>query len=116
MTNAGPMRETIALQVRSETQESNGEKKLLWSTFATRRAEKVSTAGAEQVVADQRVARVPTVFRIRYPREFELTPKNRVVHRVRGRERVFDIKSVDDRDGRRVDLFLTCEELVGEAP
>lgn len=112
MTNAGPMRHTIALQVRSETQETTGEKKLLWSDFATRRAEKLSSAGTEQVVADQRVGRVPTVFRIRYPREFELGPKNRVVHR----GKVFNVISADDRDGRRVDLFLTCEEIVGEAP
>ncbi len=111
MTDAGRMREVVTLQQRSSSQDDAGEPVLTWLEVGKRRAEKTSRAGREAVSADQRSGRVPTTFRIRYPTEFTVLPKMRLVHR----GVAFEIISCDDRDGRRVDLFLECEELVGEA-
>lgn len=110
MTDAGPMRESITIQQRTTSQDGAGEPLLTWSTVATRRAEKMATPGREVWGANQRSARVPTVFRIRFPKDLVITPKMRVLHL----GTVFDITSCVDADGRRVDMLLTCEELVAE--
>lgn len=110
MTNAGPMREVISIQQRSTDQDEAGEQVLEWTELLSRRAEKMAAPGREVWSSDQRNGRVPTVFRIRYPHGATITPAMRVVHR----GVVFDIKSCVDADGRRVDMLLTCEELVGE--
>lgn len=110
MTESGSMRETIHLQAQSTAQDATGQRLLVWTDIGTRRAEKTATPGAEIWAGGERAGRVPTVFRIRYPRELDLSPKLRVVHLTR----VFDVVSCVDPDGRRVDLLLTCDELVGE--
>lgn len=110
MTNAGPMREVIRLQVQTTWQDPTGQPRLSWTDVATRQAEKTATPGREVWSSGERAGRVPTVFRIRYPLEVDLSPKLRLVHR----KRVFDVVSCVDPDGRRVDMLLTCDELVGE--
>lgn len=106
------MREVIHLQAQTTVQDATGQPRLVWGDLATRRAEKTATPGSEVWAGGQRAGRVPTVFRIRYPRELDVTPKLRLVHR----QRVYDVVSAIDPDGRRVDLLLTCDELVGEVP
>ncbi|PZR07074.1 MAG: hypothetical protein DI536_28885 [Archangium gephyra] len=112
MTASGPMREVIHLQAQTELQDDTGQRRLIWNDVAVRRAEVTQSTGSEVVTGAARAARVPTIFRIRYPREFEVTPAMRVVNR----GRVFNIISRADADGRRVELVITAEELVGEAP
>lgn len=112
MTSAGAMREVVRLQNQTTVQDGTGQPRLVWGELATRRAEMTQTPGTETTAGPGRVARVPTEFRIRYPREFAVTPKLRLVHR----DRVFNIISASDPDGRRVDMVLTCEEQVGEVP
>lgn len=104
------MREVIHLQRQTSAQDATGQVRLVWTDVGTRRAERTATPGGEEWTGGERAARVPTVFRIRYPNELELTPKMRVVHC----GRVFDLRSTIDPDGRRVDMLLTCDELVGE--
>jgi len=104
------MREVIHLQAQTTSQDETGQPRLVWGDLGTRRAEKTATPGSEVWASGERAGRVPTVFRIRYPRELDLSPKLRVVHQ----ERVFDVVSCIDPDGRRVDMLLTCDELVGE--
>lgn len=110
MTAAGPMREVIHLQQQTTAQDETGQRRLIWADVATRRAEVTQTPGTEAVTSATRAARVPTTFRIRYPRTFTVTPAMRVVHRAR----VFNVVSAADLDQRRVDLHITAEELVGE--
>lgn len=104
------MREVIHLQVQTTAQDATGQPRLVWGELATRRAEKTATPGREVWASGERAGRVPTVFRIRYPRELDMSPKLRLVHR----DRVYDVVSCVDLDGRRVDMLLTCDELVGE--
>lgn len=110
MTAAGELRQVIEIQARTKIRDDAGEPRDVWGVVARRRAEKTSTPGGENFTANQRVARVPTVFRIRYPRDFAIIPAMRVIHL----GVTYDIQSVVDRDGRRVDMFLTCLELVEE--
>lgn len=112
MTVAGPMREVIHLQAQTTTQDETGQRRLVWADVATRRAALAQTPGSESLSSASRSARVPTTFRIRYPQSIEVLPAMRVVHR----GKVFNIVSATDLDGRRVDLHITAEELVGEAP
>lgn len=104
------MRQVIHIQAQTTSQDEAGQRNLVWGDLATRRAEKMATPGSEVWASGERAGRVPTVFRIRYPRELTLSPKMRVVHK----ERVFDLVSCVDPDGRQVDMLLTCDEIVGE--
>lgn len=110
MTATGQMREVIHLQAQSNTQDGTGQRVLVWTDLGTRRAEKTATPGREMFTNGERAGRVPTVFRIRYPRDFVVSPKLRVVHLTR----VYNVISAIDPDGRRVDMILSCDELVGE--
>ena len=111
MTASGPLREVIQIQEQTTTRDATGQPLLVWGVVGTRRAEKMATPGREVWTSNERVGRVPTVFRIRYPRDFKVTGRLRVVHL----GVVYDVKSAIDRDGRRVDMLLTCDEIVGEA-
>lgn len=110
MTNSGFLREVIRIEQRSTVQDLNGEESPTWSLVATRLAEKVATPGREVWSSKERHARIPTVFRIRFPKTVSVEPKMRVIHK----GKIFDIISAVDENGRGVDMLLSCEELVGE--
>lgn len=110
MTAAGPMREVVTVLEQVRTQNATGEYGDTWQQLATRRAEKMASPGGELVVAGQLVGRVPTRFRMRWPRGFALGPTMRLAHR----GQLYAITSVVDERGGRVDALVTCDELVGE--
>ncbi|HEY1089092.1 MAG TPA: head-tail adaptor protein [Archangium sp.] len=110
MTNAGAMREVVTVLEQVREQDGTGSYGDTWEEVDTRRAERIASPGVENVVAAQTVARVPTLFRMRWPRDFTLDPTMRLVHR----GQLYEIKSVVDETGRRVDALVTCEERVGE--
>ena len=105
----GALRETVTIQERSTSQDDVGEQVHSWSTFAQRRAEVMKTPGAEVWAAQQRNARVPTTFRLRYLSG--VTPGMRLIWA----SKVHDIRSAVDPTGRKEELVITAEELVGEA-
>ena len=111
-SNTGAMRQAISIVARATTQEGTGELTATWSPVVTnRRAQVTQTPGRELFTGQERAAFVPTVIRIRHPRaDFTVLPQMRVVFD----GRLFDIKSVSDPDGLKVDLVLTCEERVNE--
>ena len=109
--NIGALRQVIAIEQRDDSKDETGEPLVKWNLVATRRAEKLQTPGTEIYAAEERAGRIPTVFRIRHPRsDFAVLPKMRVTHD----GKLYDIKSAHDPDGRKVELLLTCLELVGE--
>lgn len=110
MTRAGPMREVIKIQQRSQVQDDSGEESPTWTTIAERWAEKLAFPGREIWSAKERHARIPTIFRMRFPQTFTVEPQMRIVHK----GKLYDITSAVDENGRGVDLLVTCEELVGE--
>lgn len=107
---SGPMREQIRIESRSASQDSNGEPLSTWSLVAVRRAEKIQTTGRESWSSKERHARIPTLFRMRFPFDFEVLPQMRVTHA----GKVYDVVSAVNEDGLKIFLVLTCEELVGE--
>ena len=109
-TDAGSMREVIRIEVRATVQDENGEEAPSWNLVAERRAQKLATPGSEVWSSKERSARIPTIFKMRFPKTFEVLPQMRVVHR----DHVYNIISAIDSDGRSVNLLLTCEELVNE--
>lgn len=110
MTNSGRMRERIKIQLRSTIQDAAGEESPTWSTVAERNAEKLALPGNEIWSSKERSARVPTIFRMRFPKEFEVKPQMRVIHK----SKIYDIISAVDEDGLGVDLLVSCDELVNE--
>jgi SPP1 family predicted phage head-tail adaptor len=112
MMNAGAMREQVQLQSRTTTQDSAGEPLGTWNVFSTVRAEVVRTPGRSMwdQGSSERNGRVPTMFRLRW--QDGVLPEMRLICR----SRVYRIMSAIDTSGRREELVVTCEELVGETP
>lgn len=111
--NPGTMREVLQILKPSRVQDETGQYVDGWELVASPRAEKRAQPGTESVApGPQTVARVPTVFRIRFPRTFTVDSTMRVVHR----EKLFQVVSAVDETSRRAQVVITCEELVGEPP
>lgn len=108
----GAKRHIITIQSRTNSQGSTGEVVRVWTDVLTRRAEFVEVPGREVWSSAERHARVPVVFKIRFPREVEVEPKMRLIHN----SKVYDIVSAIDPDGLKVDMVITTELLVGETP
>lgn len=112
MAEVGAMRHVIDIEQRSPVQDTAGEPILNWNFVMRRRAEVVRTPGREVFAAAERQARVPTQFRIRYPRAIVVLPSMRVVWQ----SRVYNILSAIDPDGLKVDMLITAEEWVEAQP
>jgi len=113
--NLGQMRHVVRIDVRSSAQDGAGEPVLSWSPFAPpMRAQLEVTPGREIWGSSERQGRVPTVFRVRYLPGVK--PSMRVIHKRDDSEKVFDIVSAIDPDGLRIELVLSCEELVEVDP
>lgn len=108
--NAGQMRHQVRLEQRVSTQDTAGEPTLSWALFAERRASIERMAGRELWGAEQRLGRVPTIFRLRW---FDgVSPAMRLLWN----GNVFDILSAIDPDGMSVELEVTALEHVDEVP
>jgi SPP1 family predicted phage head-tail adaptor len=104
------MRHRVVIQRRATGVDAAGGVRNTWEEFASRLAAIEWAAGSEVWASAQRSGRVPTVFRLRYLPE--VTPGMRVVYG----SRVYNILSAVDQEGRKAELVITAEELVGEAP
>lgn len=109
-TNAGAMRDVVRIEQRSSSQDNAGEQVAIWSLVCERRAEKLPYPGSEVWSSKERVARIPTLFKMRWPKEVTVLPQMRLICK----GRLYNIISAVDVDGRAVDLLLSCEELVSE--
>lgn len=105
---AGRMRDVVRIEQRAEDQDAAGEPRLSWNLLYERRAEVVRSPGGEVEANQQRQGRVPTTFKLRYLPDLE--PGMRLICR----EKVYDIKSAIDPDGRRRETLITAEERVEE--
>lgn len=111
--NAGAMREQVTLQTRSTQQDSSGEPLPQWNQFATLRAEIVRFPSGKSTfdqASAQRIARVPTTFKLRWLDG--VLPEMRLLNR----SKVYRIMSAIDPTGRHEELLIMCEELVGATP
>ena len=109
MLNLGDMRWRVVIERRVATQDEAGQPTDEWVNVARRRAAVMALAGREAFAAQQRLGRVPTIFRLRYLDGIE--PKMRLT--CDGKR--YDIDSAFDPDGMREELRITALELVEEA-
>lgn len=109
--NAGAMRDSVTIQTRSSTQDSQGQPAVIWSTFVACRAEVTRVPGKEIYASDERNGRVPTAWKLRW--QDGITP---VSTRLLNRGKVYQILSAIDPTGRHEELLVTCLELVGQLP
>lgn len=110
MVRAGEMRHEVRIEQRTSTLDPAGQQLDAWMTIAERRAAIQRAPGQEIWASAQRHGRVPTVFHLRYLDG--VLPEMRVVLG----DRVYDILSAIDPSGRREELVITAEELVGVVP
>jgi SPP1 family predicted phage head-tail adaptor len=107
----GAMRTLIRIEKKTEQQDAAGEPRFAWSLVGSPRAEKLQAPGREVWSAAERSGRVPTIFKIRHPRsDYTVKPQMRLTCD----GVLYDIVSTYDPDGRKIDLLITCEELVNE--
>lgn len=110
MGDVGKRRHRIRIEVRSTAQDTSGEQLTTWTLVGERFAELLEMPGRELWSGREKSARVPTIFELRYPQDFEVAPNMRVVFD----SKVFEIVSVTNPDGVKVKMLLSCEQLVGE--
>jgi SPP1 family predicted phage head-tail adaptor len=107
----GAMRKLVRIEKKTQLQDSTGEPKFSWELVGSPRAEKLQAPGRELWSAAERSGRVPTVFRIHHPRaDYAVKPQMRLTCD----GVLYDIVSAYDPDGMKVDLLITCDELVNE--
>lgn len=108
---AGKLRQLIEIQSRTISQDTLGQAIETWAKVEDVWAD-VRMAGNREtfvISADQQVARVTHKVRMRY--KSYITPLHRIIHG----DRVLDIESAVDPDGRRRMLLCECVERVGES-
>jgi SPP1 family predicted phage head-tail adaptor len=103
------MRHRVTIQQRVSGVDAAGGVRNTWEDFATRWASVDWAAGSEVWGSAQRSGRVPAVFRLRYLAG--VTPAMRLT--LDGK--VYNVLSAVDQEGRKAELVITAEELVGDA-
>lgn len=103
---SGRLRERVAIQSATVTQNSSGEEIPVWATDATVWASVLPGAVSERFSASagQRASEITHTVRIRY--RDDITPKKRL----RWGTRILEILGQMDPDGRTTDLLIMCKE------
>lgn len=105
---AGKLNRLITLQKRSITRDSIGNGVETWADHSTRWAEVITTGGSEFYAAQRLNVETTALFKIRY------TTAINTLMRIKFGERLFDILSVVDPDGRRVFLNISAKERMSD--
>ena len=104
------MRKIIRVEQKTSTPDAAGEAQFSWSLVCQRHAAVDRANGRELFSANQRSARVPSVFVTRFPRDLTVLPQMRLTCD----GILYDILSAYDPDGYRDILRIVCEQLVNE--
>lgn len=110
MIAAGRMRHRVLIQRPSEVQGDSGQPIDAWITFASRRAVKITAPGEEHMTPQQRVARAPVTWKLRWLSG--VVPSMRLV----ADGKVYEILSAIDPNDDRRELHVSTLERVGETP
>jgi SPP1 family predicted phage head-tail adaptor len=110
MGDVGKRRHRIRIEQRSTSHDTSGELLTTWALVGERWAEILETPGRELWSAREKSARVPTVFELRFPKDFDVVPSMRAVFD----GKYYEIVSVTNPDGVKVKMLLNCDQLVGE--
>jgi SPP1 family predicted phage head-tail adaptor len=106
---AGRMRERVAIQTNTPSQDAYGQPVESWATSATVWAEIVATAnGTERAEAGGQQVIAESLYRITIRWRDDVSVKQRVVWTVRSR--TFEIENIQDGSGRET-IVLLCREV-----
>lgn len=97
---ANELRQQITIQVRSNKEDSLGQELLSWTTFANIWAKIEQLSGRELMTANAERAENIAKITIRY--RSDIFEKMRVLHG----NLIYDITSVSDIEGRKIELEL----------
>lgn len=102
----GRLRERVAIQAESVTQNTSGEEIPTWATETTVWASVLSGSISERftAAAGQRAAEITHTVRMRY--RTDITPKKRLLWETR----ILEVLGQMDPDGRTRDLIVMCKE------
>lgn len=104
---AGLLRHYVTIQRAIEgAPNAANEKAIAWAPLRTVSASIDFQGGAERFDGKAFTAAGTVLIVIRWPHGISVTPKDRITHGTR----IFDIDSVDDRDGRRRELRIVARE------
>lgn len=105
---AGKLRKRVTIQTPVAATNGYMEQIVTWSTLTIVWADVRATSGAERTIgtAQQVQAAITDQVEIRY--RSDVTAKQRI----KLGDRILDIESVGDPDGRRRKLVLSCREVV----
>lgn len=107
------MRHRVAIQQRSPSLDSAGQKTGTWLEIASRWAKLEATPGREVFASSERQGRLPVLWRLRRDSTTKtITPDMRLVWD----SKVYEIKSAFDPSGMNVEILLTTELLDGVVP
>jgi SPP1 family predicted phage head-tail adaptor len=103
---AGKMNRQITIQTKSVTYSSFHEPIETWADYKTIWAEVITTGGTEFYAAQKLDAQTSCLFRIRY-----VTWLTNLM-RIKFGTRYFDILSINDVNGKRVEMQVSAKEVV----
>lgn len=110
---SGKLDRRIVIEVRSATKNGVGEEVITWTTLVTIWAERVPQSVTQKFNTQQLYAEVDTIFRTRwFPQGHLLDPLD---HRVKYRDRVYDIHGTHEIGRRDGVMILTKARLDNEA-
>jgi head-tail adaptor len=113
MLNLGEMRFHVRIERPSAEQGPSGQPVDEWLLFAARRAaRKAGAIGSEAMAPQQRFARAPVLWKLRWLAGVEGHTEMRLV----SDGKVYEIISAVDPDGLKAELHINSLERVGEMP
>lgn len=104
MPRAGDLNQRVTLQSATEAPDAVGQSVKTWTTVSKLWARITPVGGGESVSGKQVVADASHAVTIRH--RDDVTPRMRLLWG----SRVLEIAAVDDPDGLRTDLVLSCRE------
>jgi SPP1 family predicted phage head-tail adaptor len=107
LVRARRLKHKITIQNVTETQDSYGQPKESWATYAVRDAEIIPATGNEYYTSQQIYSEKTIRFRLRYDNTVrQVTPKMRISYD----SRTFDIESVINVKELNRDIDIICTE------
>ena len=103
---AGKLNRLITIQKKLVMHDSYGQAVETWNSDFTTWASMVTSGGSEFYAAQKLNASTTAVFKVRYTQRIQVT--NRVVLG----NRVFEILSINEIDGMRTELAISCKEVI----
>lgn len=106
---AGALRHRVRIQYKVVVRDAYGGETITWTDADTVYAEVLPGSGGEGIDGKAVEATLLTRVRMRYRDDITIQPERRLVWG----SHTYDIRAVQDVDGRQRELVLTCEEVVG---